>query len=79
MPLQDNPCNINEVMFLARIQSLGLPGPPAEDKIYPGIFKPLIQSSRYHSSSISAMSIRLKFTVLVSNLNEQCSAAGWPE
>jgi hypothetical protein len=29
-------------MFLARIQALGLSIPPTEEKVYPGIFRPLI-------------------------------------
>jgi hypothetical protein len=35
-------------MFLARIQALGLSFPPAEYRVYPGIFRPLMQASRYH-------------------------------
>jgi len=63
--LQENPGSIQMVMFLARIQALGLCVYPAEYRVYPGIFRPLIWSLQYNGSSISTMSIPLMLTVLV--------------
>ena len=63
-PLQENPSNIQMVMFLARIQALGLSVPPAEYRVYPGIFRPLIRSSQYHGFCISAMSVASMLTIL---------------
>ena len=62
--LQGNPDSIQVVLFLVRIQVLGLSIPPAETRVHPGIFRPLIRPSRYHGSCISAMFIPLTFTVL---------------
>jgi hypothetical protein len=52
-------------MFLARMQALGLSFPPAEYRVYPGKFRPLMQAPRYHGSCIRAMSIPLLLIVLV--------------
>jgi len=74
--LQENPGSTHTFMFLTKIQALGLSFPPAEYRVYPGIFKPLIQSLRYHSSCTSARSIPLTPTVLVKFQKQQCYAAG---
>jgi hypothetical protein len=59
----ENPGRIQVVMSLARIQALGLSVPPAEYRVYPGIFRPLKLSSRYHGSCIILMSIPFQLTV----------------
>jgi hypothetical protein len=60
--LLENPGSIQVVMSLARIQALGLPVPPADYRVYPGIFRHLKLSSRYHGSCIIVMSIPLRLT-----------------
>ena len=66
-------------MFRARIHALGLSFPPAEYWVYPGIFKTLIQLSRYHGSCICATSIPLPPTVLVKMLEAAtlCCRLAW--
>jgi hypothetical protein len=63
--LQEKLGSIQLVMLPTWIHAVGLCVPPAEYRLYTGIFRPKIQSSRYHSSCISAMSISLLLTVLV--------------
>jgi len=62
--LQENPGSIQAVLFLIRIQALGLSIPLVENRVYHGIFMPLIWPSRYYGSCISAMSVPLTLTVL---------------
>jgi len=64
MSLQEDSGSIQAVSFLLRIQARGLSVPLVENMINPGIFRPLIWPSLYHSYCISAMSIPLTLTDL---------------
>jgi len=62
--LQENPGSIHAVSFLVRIQARGLSIPLAWKRVYPGMFRPITRSSRYHASCVRAMSIPLTITAI---------------
>ena len=66
-------------MFIARIQAQGLSISPAENKVYPEIFRPLIRPSHYHGFCVSAMSILSTLAALVRTLEEAmvCCRLAW--
>lgn len=66
-------------MFLTRIHAVGLSIPPAEKRVYPGVFRPIIWPVWYHSCCINATCIPFTPTVLVRTLEAAilCCRLAW--
>ena len=70
IPYINNSGSIHAVSFLVNVQALGLSIPLAVERIYTGIFRPLIRNLHYYGSCITLMAIPLTLTVIERTIKE---------